>query len=62
MDNNVKLVERFLTQFVPYYITPVVSGEVAQQEITGTHHMGVIVTESKIYTLVQYRSDNLTPQ
>lgn len=62
MDNSVKLVERFLTQFVPYYITPVVSGEVAQQEITGTHHMGVIVTESKIYTLVQYRSDNLTPQ
>lgn len=62
MDNSVKLVERFLTQFVPYYITPVVSGEVSQQEITGTHHMGVIVTESKIYTLVQYRSDNLTPQ
>lgn len=62
MDNSVKLVERFLTQFVPYYITPVVSGEVAQQEITGTHHMGVIVTESKIYALVQYRSDNLTPQ
>lgn len=62
MDNSVKLVERFLTQFVPYYITPVVSGEVAQQEITGTHHMGVIVTESKIYTLVQYRSDNLTSQ
>ena len=62
MDNSVKLVERFLTQFVPYYITPVVSGEVAQQEITGTHHMGVIVTESKSYTLVQYRSDNLTPQ
>lgn len=55
MDNSVKLVERFLTQFVPYYITPVVSGEVSQQEITGTHHMGVIVTESKIYTLVQYR-------
>ena len=62
MDNSVKLVERFLTQFVPYYITPVVSGEVAQQEITGTHHMGVIVTESKIYTLVQYRSDILTSQ
>ena len=62
MDNSVKLVERFLTQFVPYYITPVVSGEVSQQEITGTHHMGVIVTESKIYTLVQYRLDNLTPQ